>query len=320
MKPIHDRGWSSDRIRSQHRLESVPEAVTAPVPAATIRLAIIGDSLSAGRPRQAPPTQGAPDLTWVDVLALTGRADLGGWQAERPGRPGPGWGHLWAAWGVTNGAVLEKPWLDEVVARRNDLDAVLIFLGHNELFPLISRDLLAQPAVFAQRLDAVSRQYASELAQILDRLVLAFGQRVHLMLAADWNGTPLVKSIPMPRADALRLTDATHRLRDCTMQAAVIRGLPVIDAETVLRRLVDRPILTVGGVDIATNASLGTATAGFLPDAVHCTTVLHGHLANAVIDHLALHSGKGLPRLSETDLLDLAGIARTKIAIRPNAP
>lgn len=303
--PVPQSLWASAPIPFPGKSTSVSQQ--------RLRLAVIGDSLSAGVPRKTIPTFGAANLTWVDLLALSGRVDLGEWQTDRPGRPGPGWANLYATFGVTNTDVLKKTWIDELIAKKQEIDAVVVFLGHNEMTPLIG-ETASQQVLPDERILSVASRYSEELSRILDPLVRTFGQRVLVMLPADWTCTPMVQGLPLPLSLTQRLRQATYAFRTHTLDAAKIRSLPTFDSETLLRRLTEPTNLDIGGVSIAIRSISGSATSGFLPDGIHFTTVLHGRLANAILKDVP-----GITReqsvLSDTEILMFAGISTPEKAL-----
>jgi lysophospholipase L1-like esterase len=257
------------------------------VPAALLRLAALGDSLSAAYPPNSPWGAGG-DHSWTEQL-----------QALRPGKIQV---TTLAVPGATSADVLagQAPQAAALVAQGR-VDAVSLIVGADDVFshlPILAGD---HPEAFVP---SFVTDVTSNIAHALDVLEAA-GARVVVSNLPDVAGAPGYQLFVAQKFGGLAplvLEETTVAIAQANQQIGALageKGVPLIDLFG-LTELGKAPF-TVGGVAI---------TDPYSPDHFHPDTVGQAILGNAVLE--ALHEGYHVPlqplRLSDQEVLAEAGI------------
>lgn len=303
--------------------------------AAALRLAVIGDSLSAEYDA-LPDIPGVEDPTayaavtvpgwesrcWVEVLGLlrTNAVDLG------PCRPTlPGWNDLrftgykydFAIPGfeasqyqnIVNSSLFSNPQylpfrltLGDILS--HEAEGCVVWIGANEFranygFLYDGGD----PTSLVQNL----RQ---DIAEILDfALAQSTALRVVVVNLPDLGATPTKQAAHPDPVKRERVSQATMLANRAISELATARGLPVADAFAATRRLIEGQPIWFGPVEIhsASDADNNPRYA-FTRDGLHPNTALQIEIARIIITAFNAHYGTNIPPISDSQALGLLGI------------
>lgn len=250
-----------------------------------LRLAILGDSISVGIPQQTIPEPGTT-LNWVATLALAGLVDVGPWQAqskEGDDIRASHYARVWAAWGATCASVVRSGWVEDLCRQADSIDRVIVFLGHNELWPLVRRDLPLGRIPEAEAVDQLLAEHRQGLDAILQALTESFGNRVTVVLPLDWAVSDLVRRVPQREHVARELTRLNGELAHQTRALALAKGLAVCDLGPHVARIATRPAPLFCGLPINPAGCGGGLTDLFLRDGVHITTLVSAVIGREVL-------------------------------------
>ena len=305
-------------------------------PAAALRLAVIGDSLSAeydalpNIPGVEDPTAyaavtvpGWESRCWAEVLAVLrqGVVDFG---EQKPALPG--WNDLRFTGYQNNFAIpgFEASQYEEIVSSslwsnpqyftfkltlgdrlRSGADAAVVWLGANEFRAHYGSVYEGgDPAPLVQNLK-------SDLAKVLD---FVRNQSASLRLVVvnlpDLGAAPSKQAAHPDPVKRERVSHATRLANQAIGELAAARGLPVADAYAATRRLIEGQTVWFGPVDIYPGSDPDNHPRwAFARDGLHPNTALQTEIARLIVAALNTHYGTSIPLLTDGEALGLLGIS-----------
>jgi len=303
--------------------------------AAALRVAVIGDSLSAeydalpGIPGIEDPTAyaavtvaGWESRSWVEVLGLLrgGSLDLGPHDPTLPGWNDfrfTGYKYNFAIPGfqasqyedIVNSSFFSNPQyllfrstLGDVL--RHDVDACVVWIGANEFranygFLYDGGD----PASLIQNL----RHDIGEILDFVREQNAAL--RILVVNLPDLGATPSKQAAHPDPAKRDRVSQATMLANQAISELAGARGLPVTDAFAATRRVMDGQGIWYGPVDIRPESHPDNDPRyAFTREGLHPNTGLQLEIARLVIATLNEHYATTIPPITDTEALRLLGI------------
>jgi len=306
-----------------------------PLGAQSMRLAILGDSLSAeydsvtGFTGVDDPTEyaavtisGWESMSWVEVVGRlrTNEVDLGVHAASLPG-----WGlfrfsgyeYNFAIPGfeasqfeqIVNSSLISDPGyllykLEIADVLLHDADAAVVWLGSNELRS--NYGYLYDGNDPAALVNALS----NDLAEVLD-FVLSEKPGIKLVVAnlPDLGASPDKQGAHPDPVKRANVTAATVLANQAITSLAGARGIPVADVFSDTYRLVAGETVWLGPVDLYPGTHPDNHPRyQFTRDGLHPNTCLQAIIAARILDAFNQAYATGIPPITEGEILDLIGL------------
>ncbi len=304
--------------------------------AAGVRLAVIGDSLSAEYDA-LPDIPGVDDPTayaavtvpgwesrcWVEVLGLLrpGAVDLG------PQKPDlPGWGDFRFTGYKYNFAIpgYEASQYEDIVdsslfsnpqyllfrgtlrdVLKNDVDTCVVWIGAN--------DFRANYGFLADGGDPVPliQGLRQDLGKILDFVTgQSSSLRVVVVNLPDLGATPTKQAAHPDPAKRDRASQDIALANQAINEVASAHGLPVADVFSATRRLIEGENIWFGAIEIqpGTNPDNDPHFA-FARDGLHPNTGLQIEIARIIVATMNERYGAAIPAITDAEALGLLGIS-----------
>lgn len=303
--------------------------------AAALRVAVIGDSLSAEYDA-LPNIPGVDDPTayaavtipgwesrcWVEILGLlrTNAVDLGGWRSNLPGWNDlrfTGYKHNFAIPGfeasqyekIVNSSLFSHP---QYLPFRRTLDDILSHEAEGCVVWIGANEFRANYGFLYDGGDSTSlvQNLRHDLGEILDFVrAQSTALRVVVVNLPDLGATPTKQESHPDPVKRERVSQATKLANQAINELATARGLPVADAFAATGRLLGGQPIWIGPVDIhfASDADNDPRYA-FTRDGLHPNTALQIEIARIIIAAFNAHHGTGIPPISDGEALGLLGL------------
>lgn len=303
--------------------------------ATTVRVAVIGDSLSAEYDA-LPDIPGVDDPTayaavtvpgwesrcWVEVLGLLrpGTVDLG------PQKPDlPGWGDFRFTGYKYNFAIpgYEASQYEDIVnssffsnpqyllfrgtlrdVLKSDVDACVVWIGANDF--RANYGFLADGGDPAPLVEGLKHDVDEILNFVTGQ---SSSLRVVVVNLPDLGATPTKQAAHPDPAKRERASQATALGNQAISELATARGLPVADVFSATRRLIEGRNISFGPVEIqpGTNPDNDPHFA-FARDGLHPNTGLQIEIARIIVATMNERYGTAIPAITDTEALGLLGI------------
>ncbi len=301
--------------------------VSEPAAAAPLNFGAAGDSLTDEYSYWAPLVYSSPTAqNWVDQLATLRPTEVNfgtyqQWDAFNgvhvlDGPRYTGYEYNYARLGATSTTLLSEG--QHTGVSSEPVDIVYIGIGTNNFIPFTDAAIAtvdnytpiyngADPTPF---INTLVSEFEAALDQIAGPAGSPTGVQVIVGTAGDWGDLPATIAAGFTDPARRALVTAAVLLANAQMTAiARARGIPVIDLYGLLNLLAAPDPLVVGDVTLLN----GTAPSDnqlyeTLPDGIHPGTVWQGLLANAVIRAANVGYDAGLTRISDQEILAVAGI------------
>lgn len=194
--------------------------------------------------------------------------------------------------------------------------AVLLIGGNDLVFDLLF------PTTLPSDLDAFADMRIAAMRTAIEAVAGPLGDptgtKVVLFTVPEVLRTPILIALTssIPAAKLVACDMVADRMNRAIYRLAAERNWPVVDVYRLMidvmgERTQPNETLEVGGVSInlrAYNDHDPLPTDGFWADAFHPSTVLHGLLANAVIEAVNQAYGESIPWMSDQVILQTAGV------------
>jgi lysophospholipase L1-like esterase len=269
-------------------------------------LAAMGDSITDEYSTHAPLR--TPHRAWVEILADTRKLNFGGYSAaERPFPREAGYQFNWARDGATTEDLVDDQQAAGIgnAAAAGSVSLVFIHAGHNDFSQLArSSDPIGQyPKLVPEA--------TKNLKAAIDR-VLASSPNVRVVVATlfDVRYVPSVRLAIatglLPREALPYVAAAQRQLNDNIRAFAADPRVAVADVAAVYDKFLTRPVLRIGGTDVAKFTPGSRATDFWTADAVHPGTLGQALIANAFIAAANAKFGAAVRPLTGDEMLAYA--------------
>jgi len=256
----------------------------------------------------------ATTLNWVELLARYRGLDFGSWGTRGEPRR-TGYEYNWARSGARAADVISQgqaAGLARQVAEGRVASALLMIGANDFAVSNGTYQEVYHGAVSGAALTAKIDGVVASIAQALDIVRSAGAVRVLVVNLPAVEATPSYRAELPDRARRRAVTDAIVAVNAGIARVAARRGITVVDLDKIAARLFSQ-VDAEGNLSIA-GERLNLMVPGdephhaLLADNHHGGTVSEGMLANYFLDHLAAAGGPSVPRFTDQELLNNAGI------------
>ncbi len=248
---------------------------------------------------------------WVEILAATRAWNFGGFTTVSRGEPRlQGYEYNWARVGATTGGLLAQGQHTGLAAQVASGDVTLAFLwiGTNDF-----RNVLNAPVPPASLPPTVVPNAVANFTTALNT-VLAADPNVRVVVATTYDEAvlPYVRK----RREAGQLTQAlidqvSQGIRDYNARITAIANansrVAVTDLFGLFEDIMAPAQYSFGGL-LLDRMNSGARPDQFYVDDLHPGTIGQGLIANAFLDTIDARFGAGVPRLSDAEILGVAGV------------
>ena len=280
-------------------------------------IGVIGDSLS--DEYRADDSRGqtyaSTTLNWVEILVRSRHLNFGPWGVrEEPRREGYAYNFARTgssiAWAVETG---QHTGLAEEIKKGN-VNVVVIAIGVNDFSPLAENgyESIYNGTMTDEEVRRKVNRIGADMRTVVETLQSANPRvRILLVLIPNWSRNPIVQlAFPLPDGKS-RVEEAISSANDQLITLAKERNSAVADLnsfdESVEKRTKGDTII-IGGVSLNKFIPGDDPRDMFLSDGVHPGTIYNGLLANFVISNLNTQLGTSIRPLSDTEILEAAGL------------
>ena len=260
-------------------------------------------------------TYAATTLNWVELLVRYRGLDAGVWGTRGEPRR-TGYEHNWARSMARAADVISQGQADGLAQQvaEGKVSWALLMVGANDFAVWNNTyEAVYSGAVSGAALTAKIDGIVASIAQALDIVRIAGPVQLLVANRPPPQVTPSFQAQFPDPAGRQRVTDAIADVNDGIANVAVQRGIPVVDLDGLATAVLSSQVDANGNLDIEGELINllfpgDEPHHGLLGDNDHAGTVLGGILANYILDHLAAAGGPNVPRFTDQELLNNAGI------------